>query len=170
MTKPSLEQSQAEGGLHHQLSKLVGEWEGVTRTWFEPDTLEDESVWRGTIRPVLGGRFVVHEYEGAFKGKPLAGMAIYGYHLDPERYEMAWVDSFHSGTGIMFSTGSRGGQGYAVQGSYAAPSGPPWGWRTEIHQPEPDRLLITHYNIPPEGQGPETKAVETEYRRRAPSR
>jgi len=22
-------------------------------------------------------------------------MAIFGYHLDPGRYEMAWVDSFH---------------------------------------------------------------------------
>jgi hypothetical protein len=40
----------------------------------------------------------------------------------------------------------------------------------KIQQPEPDRLLITHYNLPPEGQGPEAKAVETEYRRRAPAR
>jgi hypothetical protein len=43
------------------------------------------------------------------------------------------------------------------------PPGPPWGWRTEIAQPEPDRLVITHYNITPDGQ--EAMAIETDYRR-----
>jgi hypothetical protein len=38
-------------------------------------------------------------------------------------------------------------------------------WRTDLQLPEPDRLIITHYNLPPEGQGQEAKAVETEYRR-----
>ncbi|WNG32926.1 DUF1579 domain-containing protein [Archangium violaceum] len=163
MTRRSFEESRQEGGLHHRLGQLVGEWEGVTRTWFEADKLADESPWRGTIRPVLEGRFVVHEYEGTFQGKPLAGMAIYGYHLDPDRFEMAWVDTFHTGTGIMFSKGPNDGRGYGVLGSYEAPSGPPWGWRTDIQQPAPEQLIITHYNISPEGQ--ETRAVETVYRR-----
>lgn len=166
MTKRTFEQSSAEGGIHHQLQRLVGEWEGVTRVWFEPDTVADESPCRGTIRPAIGGRFVVHEYEGSFQGKPLSGLALCGYHLDPDRYEMAWVDSFHSGTAIMFSTGGRTERGYGVTGSYLAPEGPPWGWRTEVDLPEPDRLVITHYNVPPEGAGPEAKAVETVYRRR----
>ncbi len=167
MAKGTFEQSLSEGGIHHQLQKLLGEWEGVTRTWFEPDKLGDESPWRGRIRPALGGRFVVHEYEGSFQGKPLSGMALLGYHLDAERYEMAWIDTFHSGTAIMFSTGANTGRGYDVRGSYLAPEGPPWGWRTEVHSPEPDQLVITHYNIPPEGMGPEARAVETVYRRRA---
>jgi hypothetical protein len=165
MTRRSFDESKAEGGIHHQLGKLVGTWEGTTRTWFEPDKLADESPWRGTIRAVLGGRFVVHEYEGSMQGKPLSGVAIYGYHLDPDRYEMAWIDSFHNGTGIMSSRGKNEGRGYSVQGSYEAPEGPPWGWRTEIQLPEPDRLVITHYNIPPPSVGPEAKAVETVYRR-----
>jgi hypothetical protein len=165
MAGRSFEESKAEGGIHHQLGQLAGEWEGMTTTWFEPGKIADESRWRGTIRPVLGGRFVVHEYEGALQGKPLSGVAIYGYHLDPDRYETAWIDSFHTGTAIMFSHGPNDGQGFGVRGSYGAEQGPAWGWRTVIQQPEPDRLIITHYNIPPEGQGPEGKAVETVYRR-----
>ena len=164
MTKRTFEDSRQEGGLHHRLGQMAGEWEGTTKTWFEPDKLADESPWRGTIRLVAGGRFVMHEYEGSMQGKPLSGVAIYGYHLDPDRFEMAWVDSFHTGTSIMFFKGKNEGRGYDVLGSYEAPSGPPWGWRMEIQQPEADRLIITHYNIPPDSQ--EAKAVETVYRRK----
>jgi hypothetical protein len=28
-------------GPHHLLNQLVGEWEGVTKTWFEPVKLGD---------------------------------------------------------------------------------------------------------------------------------
>ncbi|MET0405950.1 MAG: DUF1579 domain-containing protein, partial [Cystobacter sp.] len=151
MTSHSFEASLSEGGLHHSLQRLVGEWEGTTRTWFEPDKLADESPWRGTLRAVLGGRFVVYEYEGSLQGKPLAGMALVGYHLDQDRYEMAWVDTFHCGTSIMFSTGASTGQGPRVLGGYGPPEGPRWGWRTEVQLPEPDLLVITHFNIPPDG-------------------
>jgi hypothetical protein len=106
------------------------------------------------LSPRGRGRFLLHEYEGSFQGKPLSGMAFIAYHLDLERYGVAWLDRFHTGTALMFSTGaSPGGPGLSVPGSYRAPTGPPWGWRTELHQPQPDQLVITHSGACPPAEG-----------------
>jgi hypothetical protein len=160
------EVSQQPGGTHFFLAQLAGTWIGTSRTWFEPDQLADESPISGTIRSVLGGRFLLHEYEGVLCGQRVEGIALHGYDLAEERFLTAWVDSCHNGSTIMLSAGERGAwPGPAsVLGSYPdGQGGPRWGWRTTVDLPEPDRLLITHYNITPDGS--ESKAVEWDYRR-----
>jgi hypothetical protein len=166
MSDERFQKSLAPGGPHHLLASMVGEWEGSARTWFEPEKLADESPISGTVRAVLGGRFVLHEYTGQMMGKPLSGMATLGYYLDQQRFTMAWVDTFHMGTGILSSQGEVGAEArFSVLGSYADPSGGrPWGWRTELELVEPHRLVITHYNITPDGVS--AKAVEIQYRRK----
>lgn len=158
---------------HRRLARMAGEWEGTYRLWFEPDMLAAESSQRGSLRPVLGGRFLVHEYEWEFDGRRYTGVALIGYHIDERRWECAWVDSFHTGSSILFSqTASHNAQGaepphFTVLGSYGdgqTPPGPRWGWRTEIEQADDDHLTITMTNISPEGE--EAKAVEVEYTRK----
>ena len=51
-----------ESGMHKKLQSLTGNWEGITKTWFEPGVLADESPVKGAIRPLLGSRFVMHAW------------------------------------------------------------------------------------------------------------
>lgn len=157
---------------HRRLARMAGEWEGTYRLWFERDMLAAESGQRGSLRPVLGGRFLLHEYEWEFDGRRYAGVALIGYHIDERRWECAWVDSFHTGSSILFSQAAQPGEPghFAALGSYGdgqTPPGPRWGWRTEIEQADDDHLTITMTNISPEGE--EAKAVEVEYARKPTS-
>ncbi|MBE4748938.1 DUF1579 domain-containing protein [Corallococcus sp. ZKHCc1 1396] len=166
MSQDRLQQSQAPGGPHHLLARCVGDWEGTARTWFEPDKLGDESPISGSIRSVLGGRFVVHEYASSLGGKPLSGIATLGHHLDGRQFTMSWVDTFHVGSDIMTLLGDAGvSDRFSVLGSYfTGEQSPRWGWRVDIEQPSSDSLVITHFNVPP-GEAAQ-KAIEIQYRRR----
>lgn len=156
-------------GPHAGLARLVGEWSGKLRVWFEPGQLAEETGVRGSFRSLLGGRFVLHEYEATCVGETQQGLAIHGYHLDRHRYESAWIDSFHTGTQLMFSTGFPMAALHSVLGSYGGESdGEPWGWRTELDLKSADQLLIRMYNVTPQGE--EGLAVEFDYRRVHPVR
>ena len=154
-----------EEGIHHQLSQIAGTWEGLARTWFEPEVIADESPIQGTIRPLLEGRFLFHEYKGSFAGKPLEGAMIIGYDLNTGSFQSAWIDSFHMGTGIMFSRQKKEEGEFSVYGTYEVfqDGRQEWGWRTHIKLEDENTLLITAYNISPEGE--ELKANEIVYKR-----
>lgn len=152
---------------HALLAALEGDWAGTTRTWFTPDELADESEWRGSIRLALDGKYAVHEYKGEIQGRELAGMAVFGYDKTRRRFEASWIDSFHSNTAILFSTGGEWREGdssgaFSVLTSYPdGQGGPDWGWRTEVRIVNEDAIVISHFNILPTGE--EALAVETRY-------
>ena len=150
---------QSFGSPHHLLSRLAGGWMGMSRLWLEPDKLADESQVVGTIQLVLDGRFALYLYQGSIEGEPQYGMFTFGYNTTLDRYEASWLDSFHNNTAIMFCIGKPTENGFTVLGSYPDPTGgPDWGWRTEVEVLDNDHLVITAYNISPEGG--EAKATE----------
>ena len=150
---------QSSGSPHHFLSQLAGGWSGIARLWLEPDTLADESPVVGTIQLVLEARFALYLYQGSIEGEPQHGMFTFGYNTITDQYEASWVDSFHNNTAIMFCVGKPTENGFYVIGSYPDPTGgPDWGWRTEVELLDHDHLVISAYNIMPEGE--EAKATE----------
>jgi len=143
------------------LTALVGVWDGVYRLWLEPGVLRSESPARATIRPVLDGRYVVHDYEWADQGAPQHGTMLLGSDGD-DVWPVAWIDTWHTGRSIMPCKGDAGPDA-TVLGSYAG-GGETWGWRTTWAMPDADHLVVTAWNLSPQGQ--QDKATETTYERR----
>jgi uncharacterized protein DUF1579 len=155
----SFENFKQSDSPHHFFTQLAGGWAGISKLWLEPDKLADEAPLVGNIQLILDGRFALFLYQSAIQDEPQHGMFIFGYNTTLDRYETSWVDSFHNNTAIMSCVGTSIENGFSVLGSYPDPTGgPDWGWRTVLELLDEDHLLITAYNISPEGG--QAKATE----------
>ncbi|WP_231459823.1 DUF1579 domain-containing protein [Pedobacter sp. Leaf132] len=159
MAKSKFEISLEEGS-HRILKNLIGEWQGQTKTWFEKDVLADESTTTGKITALLENRFISYDYDGSLDGKPLTGKMIIGFDIPYQKFTASWIDSFHMGTQIMLSSGNATEKGFSVLGTYGNPEYGEklWGWRTALEVISKDEIILSAYNISPEGE--EAKATE----------
>jgi hypothetical protein len=147
------------------MPQLAGEWTGTNRLWFMPDEDPHVSVTTMVVTPVAGGRTLALRYVWEHDGSPRDGM-IWLRSVDAAGdVAVVWADSFHTSGDFMLCRRSPvAGAFIAATGSYAAPPGPDWGWRVELHADGPDALRIVMYNIWPEGR--EDLAVEASYERK----
>lgn len=151
--------------LETLLGRLPGAWSGTNRLWFMPTDPAFESSTTAVVEPVAEGQATLVRYAWSHEGTPHAGvMVILHKATTPEEDAVTWLDSFHTGRALMNFRGGITDDGrLSVLGSYAAPEGPPWGWRITIERPESDSWALRMYNIEPEGE--EMLAVEATYRK-----
>ncbi len=150
--------------IHEQLQRIVGNWSGIARLWFEPDKLANESAIAGSIESITGTSILRYRYSGTILGRTHQGEEWITFNCAASRCEVAWHDDFHMNYGILFSTGSLLPNGYSVRGSYAVGGDQPkWGWRTDLNILNDDQIEFLAYNITPTGE--EALATHIQYQR-----
>ncbi|HVH38703.1 MAG TPA: DUF1579 family protein [Gemmatimonadaceae bacterium] len=148
------------------LAGVAGEWTGTYRLWFSPDDPAIESESTAEVGLVAMGKFLTMRYGWTFDGKVQEGFFLIGVDDAAGELNAQWVDSFHNSNRIMPCRGAvpaADGE-VSVLGSYSAPPGPDWGWRTVLEHGAGDTLRMLAFNITPERE--EQRAVEVVYRRR----
>ncbi|TWT57661.1 hypothetical protein KOR42_10240 [Thalassoglobus neptunius] len=157
-------QSKPSECAHEWFEQVCGTWAGVCRTWFEPDQLADESPFEGRFGKSIGGNFLRHQYSGEIQNSPRVGEELFVFNPVGETIDVSWADSFHMSSSIMLSRGKLTGNTLDMTGQYMVGVDiPDWGWRTVYDLTSSDELVITAFNISPEGES--AKALETKCRR-----
>lgn len=146
-------------------TRLVGQWVGTSKIWFEPGKLGSSSPIQGSFVRIIDGKFLRHAYSSAVDGEQQVGDETIMFNPVTNQCEISWIDSFHMNYGIMFSVGSLDENGFTVLGSYdVEPNTPPWGWRTVYQMMDDNHLKISSFNVSPDGK--EDLAVEIDYTRK----
>jgi Protein of unknown function (DUF1579) len=143
------------------LIACAGRWTGKNRLQDPHSNSLEESPSTATVTHILGNRFVRLDYTWAYRGAAQEGSMLIGF--DSSEATAHWIDTWHMSNKVLACKGPVVPSGeLSVRGSYAAPPGPDWGWRTVI-TPGAQTLRIVMYNVTPDGQ--EALAVDAEYAR-----
>jgi hypothetical protein len=143
------------------VSQMVGEWTGTNRLWLSPDDPVRESEGRATVERIAQGQFLTVRYSWSYEGGAQDGLLLVA--LENPDLPAVWTDSWHMARNLMMcSVDDTAADELSVSGTYAAPTGPDWGWRIAV-RPESGGFALRMYNIPP-GVG-EVPAVEAIYKR-----
>jgi Protein of unknown function (DUF1579) len=153
-------------GAWDQLLNAAGTWRTTYKVRDPGNTFSGDSDSIARVAPVLGERFVRIDYTWSDKGKPQEGSLLAGWEKASGAVTMVWIDTWHNSDRIMVSTGVVTADGALdARGSYSAPPGPDWGWRTQLSATK-DTLSMVMFNVSPEGK--EDLAVDAQYKRNGP--
>jgi hypothetical protein len=148
-----------ENGPHARLASMAGDWSGSSAIWFEPGgkpNIESDISFHAEM--IAGGRALRLTYSTSINEEPVTGEMLVGCHLHEDTWQAAWVDSFHTGTQLMWLEGTAwsGGDVPRLRGRYPA-GDTHWGWQLTLGL-EDDELVIVHDNIKP-GENPQRAVV-----------
>ena len=134
------------------VTPLLGSWQGKNRSRIMPTDDYKDSAATATVE-VTAAHFASIAYTWSDGASPQEGLLLLaGSVPDAPPATAVWVDSWHTGRALMQYSATVGADGVRrLNGSYAAPTGPDWGWQIHIHPGESAR--ITMHNIVP-GEDP----------------
>ena len=145
-------------------TNLTGEWAGENRLWLSPDQPARVSETTATITTAARDQGLLVHYTWEDEGAPQAGVILVQYTRKGV-VTAAWTDAWHMSGTVMFCRGAIDGKGQiVVDGSYAAPPGPDWGWRIGLEPAGDDGFILRMFNMTPEGEI--HPAVEARYTRK----
>ncbi|MAB88537.1 MAG: hypothetical protein CMJ90_03650 [Planctomycetes bacterium] len=149
----SPQQEKPKATVHHQyLNVLAGEWITKSRL-VSPAQKPIETTGKASIRPVLGGRFVLEERTGKLLGNDASTVRLYGYNTSTKRFEavMAYAGSSALTT---FSGTSTDGRTLTLSGVSTGKKGKaktemdiflenPGSFTVTLRQPDNGDLVVT---------------------------
>lgn len=91
---------------HEFLKKFVGEWNGNSRVW-RPDQEPEISEIKSKAELIMGGRFLISNYQGTMAGQPYEGMQVVGYDNLKKKYVTFWINDMS--TAFYMLEGTREG-------------------------------------------------------------
>jgi hypothetical protein len=145
------------------LAQLVGAWSGRNQLWMSPSHPALVSDGTATVTLAVRDQVLAVRYTWAEHDQPQEGLLVVQYDAATGVATAAWTDSWHLRDTFMACKGTIDATGLSVDGTYAAPPGPDWGWRLTIEPHGSGRLRLRMFNISPSGQT--DLAVEAVYDR-----
>lgn len=138
--------------MDHTLEALAGtRWTGTNHLWLDPSAAAQVS--EGTITVEPG---VLH-YTWAYEGTAHTGSYVVR-RGSGTRAEVTFTDTWHQPKPMVCEGTTGEGALLSVRGTYPAPEGPPWGWRTIVSLRPTGELVLQMINVCPWGE--EQRAVE----------
>jgi hypothetical protein len=146
------------------INDLIGKWQGTNHLWLSPEEPVRTSESSAEIRTTAQGQFNEIRYNWAYEGQLQEGRLILGQAAGQKIVQAVWFDTWHMRDLFMVCEGGVQDDGTVpVQGTYAAPPGPDWGWQMTIEPKDKDLFRFLMHNISPEGE--KMLAVEVTYSR-----
>ncbi len=145
-----------------EIAALLGDWQGVNHLWLAPNTPPDLSETVAHTTTVMHDGLLELSYSWAFQDQPQEGRLVLSEDDDHTHVKAVWMDSWHMANSFMVLEGAITEKGViALNGSYAAPPGPDWGWKIQLEPLNANSFKLLMFNVTPKGK--EALAVEVTY-------
>lgn len=141
-----------------------GSWKGESklhRVWLPKDKQVQTSASFLHIDADRENKFAKIDYIWYYEGARHEGHMLVCGSNKAGTFEIAWSDSWHQNSGILYLKGKLEGNSIKTKGDWQA-EGETWGWTIELVTKD-NEFLVKMENITPQGEA--TWAVEGTYHR-----